>query len=201
MMVRTGNMRVMEILSKTTTAIAEGEVLQLLNCNNPETTETKYLDVIARKTAILFSAATRLSAVIAGTSLETEESLAQYGQHLGIAFQLIDDALDYKASQEDLGKNLGDDLAEGKPTLPLIYAIQNGTEAEANTIINAIKDGNREAFHDVYAIVKSTHAITYTEQRADEEAEKAIHALSVLPASEYKEALVSLAKFSVQRNY
>ena len=201
MMVRTGNMRVMEILSKTTTAIAEGEVLQLLNCNNPETTEEKYLEVIARKTAILFSAATRLSAVIAGSSAVTEESLAKYGQHLGIAFQLIDDVLDYKASQEDLGKNLGDDLAEGKPTLPLIYAIQKGSEDEAKIIIDAIKNGDRDAFNEVYAIVKRTQAIVYTEQRADEEAEKAIAALHVLAASEYKEALTLLAKFSVQRHY
>ncbi len=201
MMVRTGNMRVMEILSKTTTAIAEGEVLQLLNCNNPETTEAKYLEVIARKTAILFSAATRLSAVIVNAPTDTEESLALYGQHLGIAFQLIDDALDYKSNSEDLGKNLGDDLAEGKPTLPLIYAIQNGSEEEAKIIIDAIKNGNREAFNDIYAIVQKTKAITYTEQRAEEEAEKAINALSVLPESDYKEALILLAKFSVQRNY
>lgn len=201
MMVRTGNMRVMEILSKTTTAIAEGEVLQLLNCNNPETTEAKYLEVIARKTAILFSAATRLSAVIAGASLEIEENLAQYGQHLGIAFQLIDDALDYKATKEELGKNLGDDLAEGKPTLPLIYAIQNATESEAAIIIEAINNGNRDAFNEVYAVVQKTRAIAYTEQRAEEEAQKAINALSCLPDSEYKEALTLLAKFSVQRNY
>ena len=201
MMVRTGNMRVMEILSKTTTAIAEGEVLQLLNCNNPETTEAKYLEGVARKTAILFSAATRLSAVISGVSVEIEEGLAQYGQHLGIAFQLIDDALDYKASQIDLGKNLGDDLAEGKPTLPLIYAIQKGTEHEASIIIQAIKNGNRDVFNEVYAIVKSTQAIAYTEQRADEEAEKAIAALSVLEDSDYKAALIQLAKFSVQRSY
>ena len=201
MMVRTGNMRVMEILSKTTTAIAEGEVLQLLNCNNPETTERKYLEVIARKTAILFSAATRLSAVIIGASAEIEEGLAQYGQHLGIAFQLIDDVLDYKSSPEDLGKNLGDDLAEGKPTLPLIYAIQNGSIAEANIIVEAIKNGNREAFNEIYNIVQKTQAIAYTEQRADEEAEKAINALNLLPASEYKDALILLAKFSVQRNY
>ncbi len=201
MMVRTGNMRVMEILSKTTTAIAEGEVLQLLNCNNPETTETKYLEVIARKTAILFSAATRLSAVMIGASSETEESLASYGQHLGIAFQLIDDALDYKSSSEDLGKNLGDDLAEGKPTLPLIYAIQKGTEEEAKIIIDAIKNGNRDGFNDIYAIVQKTQAITYTEQRAEEEVEKAINALSVLADSEYKDALTLLAKFSVQRNF
>jgi octaprenyl-diphosphate synthase len=142
-----------------------------------------------------------LSAVIAGASAETEENLAQYGQHLGIAFQLIDDALDYKASKENLGKNLGDDLAEGKPTLPLIYAIQKGNESQAKIIIDAIKNGNRDAFKEVYAIVQSTQAIAYTEQRADEEAEKAINALSVLPASEFKEALTLLAKFSVQRNY
>jgi octaprenyl-diphosphate synthase len=201
MMVRTGNMRVMEILSKTTTAIAEGEVLQLLNCNNPETTESKYLEVIARKTAILFSAATRLSAVLVDASPDTEESLANYGQHLGIAFQLIDDVLDYKASKEDLGKNLGDDLAEGKPTLPLIYAIQKGSQEDAKIIIDAIKNGDRNAFNEVYAIVQKTHAIDYTEQRADEEAEKAINALNVLPESEYKEALTLLAKFSVQRHY
>lgn len=201
MMVRTGNMRVMEILSKTTTAIAEGEVLQLLNCNNPETTEEKYLEVIARKTAILFSAATRLAAVISNASTEVEQRLAEYGQHLGIAFQLIDDALDYKARKDELGKNLGDDLAEGKPTLPLIYAIQNGNEEEAQTIVDAIKNGNRDAFNDVYAVVQRTKAIEYTEQRADEEAQKAIDALDVLPDSEYKEALMLLAKFSVQRNY
>lgn len=201
MMVRTNNMRVMDILSKTTTAIAEGEVLQLLNCNNPETTEIKYLEVISRKTAILFSAATRLSAVISGSEPEIEKRLAQYGQHLGIAFQLIDDALDYKASKEQLGKNLGDDLAEGKPTLPLIYAIQNGTQAEAEIIINAIKNGNRDAFNEIYAIVQKTQAIVYTEQRAEAEAQMAIEALTLLPESIYKDALVTLAKFSVQRNY
>jgi octaprenyl-diphosphate synthase len=201
MMVRTDNMRVMGLLSKTTTAIAEGEVLQLLNCNNPETTEAKYLEVIARKTAILFSAATQLAAIISGSTVEIETALAQYGQHLGIAFQLIDDALDYKASAEELGKNLGDDLAEGKPTLPLIYAIQNGTPDEAAIIISAIKAGNRDVFNDVYAVVKRTNAITYTEQRADEEAQKAIDSLNVLPESDYKNALILLAKFAVQRNY
>ena len=201
MMVRTGNMRVMEILSKTTTAIAEGEVLQLLNCNNPETTEAKYLEVIARKTAILFSAATRLGAVLAGVTAEVEDSLAEYGQQLGIAFQLIDDALDYKANKDELGKNLGDDLAEGKPTLPLIYAIQNGTPEEAAVIVDAIKNGKREAFNEVYAVVKRTQAISYTEKRADEAAQKAISALEVLPDSDYKNALTLLAKFSVQRNY
>lgn len=201
MMVRTNNMRVMEILSKTTTAIAEGEVLQLLNCNNPATSEEKYLEVISRKTAILFSAATRLGAVIAQATPEIEESLANYGQHLGVAFQLIDDALDYTSSKDELGKNLGDDLAEGKPTLPLIYAIENGTKAQSDVITNAIKTGSRDAFNEVYEIVKLTNAITYTEQRADEEAQKAINALAILPDSEYKEALARLARFSVQRSY
>jgi octaprenyl-diphosphate synthase len=201
MMVRTGNMRVMEILSQTTTAIAEGEVLQLLNCNNPDTTEEKYLEVIARKTAILFSAATKLSAVIVGASSEIEEGLTKYGQHLGIAFQLIDDALDYKANKEELGKNLGDDLAEGKPTLPLIYAIQNGSKNEAKIITNAIRNSNREAFNEVYAVVQKTKAIGYTERLAEVEAQKAIKALNLLPNSLYKDALISLAKFSVQRNY
>jgi octaprenyl-diphosphate synthase len=201
MMVRTGNMRVMEILSQTTTAIAEGEVLQLLNCNNPDTTEEKYLEVIARKTAILFSAATKLSAVIVEASPEIEEGLTKYGQHLGIAFQLIDDALDYKANKEDLGKNLGDDLAEGKPTLPLIYAIQNGSESEAKIITDAIRNSNREAFNEVYAVVQKTKAIDYTEHLAKAEAKKAVKALNLLPSSLYKDALISLAKFSVQRNF
>jgi octaprenyl-diphosphate synthase len=201
MMVRTDNMRVMDIMSKTTTAIAEGEVLQLLNCNNPDTTEEKYLEVIARKTAILFSTATRLAAVISNTNPEVEDSLAVYGQQLGVAFQLIDDALDYKASTEDLGKNLGDDLAEGKPTLPLIYAIEHGSPEQAQIVIDAIKHGSRDAFNDVYAIVKATNAIEYTEQCADRAAEKAIAALNCLPDSEYKDALEQLARFSVQRDH
>ncbi len=201
MMVRTNNMRVMEILSKTTTQIAEGEVLQLLNCNNPDTTEEKYLEVIARKTAILFSAATRLSAVISESKDDIVEALAIYGQQLGVAFQLIDDALDYKSSTEDLGKNLGDDLAEGKPTLPLIYAISHGSESEAQIIIDAIKLGSREAFNEVYQIVISTKAIEYTEKCADQAAQKAIDALSCLEESDYKNALISLAKFSVQRDF
>lgn len=201
MMVGTNIMRVMEILSKTTTAIAEGEVLQLLNCNNPETTEAKYLEVISRKTAILFSAATRLAAVVSKASTDVEEKLAQYGQHLGVAFQLIDDALDYKANKEELGKNLGDDLAEGKPTLPLIYAIKNSNPSDASVIIDAIKNGNRNAFNKVYAIVKSSKAIEYTEHRANEEAQKAMAALGILPNSEYKQALLALASFSVQRSY
>jgi len=201
MMVRTSNMRVMEILSKTTTAIAEGEVLQLLNCNNPETTEGKYLEVISRKTAILFSAATRLGAVISNADADTEDALARYGQHLGVAFQLIDDALDYKADKDELGKNLGDDLAEGKPTLPLIYAIQNGTSEETAIITNAIKTGDRDAFNAVFDIVQRTKAIDYTENRATKEAQNAIDAIAFLKESCYESALIALARFSVQRSY
>ena len=201
MMVRVDNMRVMEILSKTTTAIAEGEVLQLLNCNNPTTTETSYLEVISRKTAILFSAATRLSALLVDASSETEAQMAAYGMHLGNAFQLIDDALDYKANAEDLGKNLGDDLAEGKPTLPLIHAIEHANEGDAQIITDAIKEGDRNAFNDVYKIVQATGAIEYTDKRAEEEAQKAINALALIADSPYKQAMMQLAIFSVQRNY
>ncbi len=201
MMVRVDQMRVMDILSYTTTLIAEGEVLQLLNCNNPATSEEKYREVIARKTAILFSAATRLSAVLTGAPESIEQALSDYGLHLGTAFQLIDDVLDYKADPEELGKNLGDDLAEGKPTLPLIHAMQNSKPEESAVIKKAIEEGDREAFATVFAIVESSNAIAYTEQRADEEAQKAIDALEPLPGSVYKDAMLELALFSVQRNY
>ncbi len=201
LMVSVQNLRIMEILSRTTTAIAEGEVLQLLNCNNPATSEQRYLEVISRKTAILFSAAAQLSAVLAGAAEPMEAALRDYGLHLGIAFQLIDDALDYQADPDELGKNLGDDLAEGKPTLPLIYAIERSTESQSTILRNAIENGSREAFREVYEIVESTDAIAYTSGRAVQEANKAIEALSSLPASEFKEALVNLARLSVERRY
>ncbi len=201
LMVSVQNLRIMEVLSHTTTAIAEGEVLQLLNCNNPATTEQKYLDVIARKTAILFSAAVQLSAILAGAPEPVEAALKTYGLHLGIAFQLIDDALDYRATPEELGKNLGDDLADGKPTLPLIYALEKSNAKQADILRRAIEQGDREAFQDVLDIVISTDAISYTSGRAVEEANRAIEALSVLPETSYKVALVNLAKFSVERSY
>lgn len=201
LMVSIGDMRIMEILSRTTTAIAEGEVLQLLNVNNPATTEEKYLQVISRKTAILFSAAAQLAAVLAGGPKETEDRLKEYGLRLGIAFQLIDDALDYMADPEDLGKNLGDDLAEGKPTLPLIYAIENGEPEQATLLRETIREGNRDRFKEVFAIIESTKAIEYTARRAKEEADKAIESLQSLPESNYKDALIRLARFSVERTY
>jgi len=202
MMIRTKNFEVMEIVSQTTTELTEGEILQLLNCNNPETTEAQYLEVIIRKTAILFKAAARLAAIMSHGTPEETQGLIDFGEHLGIAFQLIDDALDYTAnSAEDLGKNLGDDLAEGKPTLPLIYAMQQAPKEKAQIIIDAIKNGSRDSFQEVYAVVKSTQAIQDTLQRADDEAAQAIAALDVLEDSVYKEALASLARFSVQRDY
>jgi len=201
LMVSVGKMRIMEIMSRTTTAIAEGEVLQLLNCNNPATTEKKYLEVIARKTAILFSAAAQLAAVLTSQPSEVEESLSDYGLHLGIAFQLIDDALDYEADPQELGKNLGDDLAEGKPTLPLIFAMERGTKSESALLREAIEHGNRGVFADVFAIIESTRAIAYTVRRAREEAGKAVGATSLLQESVFKQALIGLAKFSVDRTY
>ena len=201
LMVSVQSLRVMEILSRTTTAIAEGEVLQLLNCNNPATTEQHYLKVISRKTAILFSTAVQLAAVLAGAPEEVEQGFKDYGLHLGIAFQLIDDALDYRAKPEELGKNLGDDLADGKPTLPLIYAMEKADPAQTAILRQAIEQGDREAFLDVFAVVQATDAISYTSRRAIEEADKAIEALSVVPDSTYKQALIDLAKFSVERNY
>jgi len=201
LMVSVQKMRIMEIMSRTTTAIAEGEVLQLLNCNNPATTEQKYLDVVARKTAILFSAAAQLAAVVADQSPEVENALRDYGLHLGIAFQLIDDSLDYQADPAELGKNLGDDLAEGKPTLPLIYAMERGSEADRALLTQAIENGNRDVFGEVFKIIESTRAIAYTARRAREEADKAIVAVKILPASTFKQALIGLARFSVDRTY
>lgn len=201
LMVGVRDFRVMELLSKTTTAIAEGEVLQLLNCNDATTSEDKYLAVIARKTAILFSAAAQLAGILAQVCPEDEASLKAYGLHLGIAFQLIDDALDYMANPEELGKNLGDDLADGKATLPLIYAMQKAEPHQAAVLRTAIENGDRAAFSAVYAVVEQTGSIPYTARRAQEEARKAIDALSVLPDSEYKSALIDLAHFSVARTY
>jgi octaprenyl-diphosphate synthase len=201
LMVSVRSFRIMEILSRTTTAIAEGEVLQLLNCNNPATTEEKYLEVISRKTAILFSAAAQLAAVLSGAPEPIEQALKDYGLHLGIAFQLIDDALDYMANPEELGKNLGDDLADGKPTLPLIYALEHATERQSAVLRLAIENGDREAFREVYEIVESTDAIAYTARRAAQEADKAIECLAVLPASNAKDALINLTRFSVERHY
>ncbi|HFD80241.1 MAG TPA: octaprenyl diphosphate synthase [Gammaproteobacteria bacterium] len=201
MMVSVGSMRVMEILSTTTNTIAEGEVLQLLNCHDPDTTETLYRNVIRYKTAKLFEASSQLGAVLGAQPQAVEKALADYGMHLGIAFQLIDDALDYGLSGEDIGKNIGDDLAEGKPTLPLIYAMRNGTPAQVKLIRKAIEHGGLEDIEPVLDAIESTGAIAYTAQSAQQEADLAIRSLATLPASSYREALYGLAEFSVSRSY
>jgi octaprenyl-diphosphate synthase len=201
MMVSIGSMRVMEILSTTTNTIAEGEVLQLINCHDADTTEERYRQVIEYKTAKLFEASARLGAVLGEQPQETENAMARYGQHLGTAFQLIDDALDYGASDADIGKNIGDDLAEGKPTLPLIYAMQHGTADQVRIIRQSIEQGGLEHVEDVLSAIESTNAIAYTSRSARREADLAIEALAELPSSPYKEALYGLAEFAVNRSY
>ncbi|MET0103888.1 MAG: octaprenyl diphosphate synthase [Sedimenticola sp.] len=199
MMVDVNNMRVMEILSTATNRIAEGEVLQLLNCNDPDTTEEKYREVILRKTATLFEAGSQLGAVLNDATEEEEQALAAYGLHLGIAFQIIDDALDYSSSGEEIGKNIGDDLEEGKPTLPLIRAMEVGTPEQRSALREAIEKGGREYIDVVMEAIESTDAIEYTSRLAVEEADKAKAALEILPPSSYRSALAALADFSVRR--
>lgn len=201
MMVEIGEMRVMDILSHATNTIAEGEVMQLMNVHDADTTEENYLNVIHCKTAKLFEAAGRLGAVIRGGSAEQEQALADYGMYLGSAFQLIDDVLDYSSSSEDIGKNIGDDLAEGKPTLPLIYTMRHGTPEQIALVRHAIETGGLEQIDAVMEAVESTGAIQYTADSAQQAANKAIAALQVLPASEYRDALQALAEFSVNRSY
>jgi octaprenyl-diphosphate synthase len=201
MMVDAGSMRVMDILSHTTNMIAEGEVMQLLNVHEPDISEDQYNQVIRAKTAILFEAAAQIGAVIADQEDHVEQGLAAYGQHLGVAFQLVDDLLDYSSSSETLGKNIGDDLAEGKPTLPLIHAIRHGSASDSEMIREAIRTGGLDRIDDVIAVIESTDSLTYTAQRASSEAELAKQALAPLPDSEYKDAMLTLADFSVQRAY
>jgi octaprenyl-diphosphate synthase len=201
MMVNIGSMRVMEILSTTTNVIAEGEVLQLLNCHDPDTTEERYRDVIRYKTAKLFEASAQLGAVLGGQPQAIEQAMARYGMHLGTAFQLIDDALDYGASRVDIGKNIGDDLAEGKPTLPLIHAMRHGTRQQVEAIRKSIENGGLAHIERVMEAIESTNAIAYTAESAQKEADLAVEALAELPASPYREALYGLAEFSVSRSY
>jgi octaprenyl-diphosphate synthase len=201
MMVEVKNMRVMEILSAATNIIAEGEVLQLLNCHEPNTTEAQYLQVIRSKTAKLFEAAAQLGAIISEQPHQYEQAMATYGIHLGTAFQLIDDVLDYSAKSEDIGKNVGDDLAEGKPTLPLIHALQQGNLVQQRVLREAIVHGGREHISEVIAALEFTDAIGYTATVAQREAEQAILALEGLPNSPYAEALRALAHFSIHRSY
>ncbi len=200
MMVELGEMRILEVLADATNTIAEGEVLQLMNCNNPDITEADYLEVIYRKTAKLFEAGTRIGAILAGGET-SEQPLILYGRHVGQAFQLIDDALDYGATTQELGKNIGDDLSEGKPTLPLIYAMKNGSAAERHMIREAIETGGTQNLTSIQLAIETSGGLRYTAERAQQEAELAMRALDALADTPFKEALRSLAQFSVRRRH
>ncbi|PCJ31296.1 MAG: octaprenyl diphosphate synthase [Gammaproteobacteria bacterium] len=201
MMVEMDSMPLMKILSHTTNIISEGEVLQLLNCNDADVTEQNYLEVIHHKTAKLFESAGELGAVVSQASAEIERAMADYAMHLGSAFQLVDDLLDYSASSETIGKNIGDDLAEGKATLPLIYAMREGNEVQKQIIRTAIEQGQRDKIDEIIVIIQQTGAIDYTAQAAQNEIKRAKESLTNLAASPYKEALIGLADFAVQRTF
>jgi octaprenyl-diphosphate synthase len=201
MMVKLQSMRVMEILADATNIIAEGEVLQLLNMHDPEVTEQRYLQVIRSKTAKLFEAATGLGALIAGANEAAIAAAEEYGRSLGTAFQLIDDVLDYSGNAADIGKNVGDDLREGKPTLPLIYAMRRGTEQERELVRRCIENGDHSQFDAILAAIKQSGALAYTQQQAVLASEQAIQALVNLADSEFKNSLIQLARFAVERNH
>lgn len=201
MMVGVDNMRVMRVLADATNVIAEGEVLQLLNCHNADVVIDDYLRVIRYKTAKLFEAASRLGGILGGADEELENRLAAFGMHLGTAFQLIDDVLDYSAEEADTGKHLGDDLAEGKPTLPLIHVMQHGTPEQAALVRGAIENGGRDDFAAVLAAIQVTGALDETRRHAQAEAKLAIDAISTLPPSIFKDALLQLSHFAVARNH
>ncbi len=200
MMTELGSMKILKLMSDAVNVIAEGEVQQLMNCNDPDTTEEIYMQVIYSKTARLFEAATQIGAILVDASEDVETAMQNYGKYLGTAFQLIDDVMDYTSDGEEMGKNVGDDLAEGKPTLPLLYAMRNGNPEQQAMIRDAIEHANgMERLNDILAAMEETGSLAYTANKAQEEADKAIAELSVLPESEYKQALITLAHMAVQR--
>ena len=201
MMVEANDMRVMQTLAEATNVIAEGEVLQLLNCHDASVNAANYLHVIHCKTAKLFEAAMRIGAIISNADQASELAAAKYGMHLGTAFQLVDDVLDYSGEEQEIGKSLGDDLAEGKPTLPLIYAMQHGTAEQAAMVRGAIELGDLERFGDVLEVIRQTGALVYTRQQASREVDAACAALSILPDTKCKQSLLKLAEFSTSRQY
>ena len=201
MMVEVGEMRVMQTLADATNTIAEGEVLQLLNCHDADVDIANYMRVIQCKTAKLFEAAMRLGAILGGASAADEEAAASYGMHLGTAFQLIDDVLDYSADEQQTGKHLGDDLAEGKPTLPLIYAMQHGSAGQAAVVRGAIEQGDVGRFAEVLQIIHATGALEFTRQQALREAEAACAAITAMAGSKYKQCLLELAHFAATRQF
>ncbi|WP_319536091.1 octaprenyl diphosphate synthase [uncultured Vibrio sp.] len=200
MMTELGSMKILQLMSNAVNVIAEGEVQQLMNCNNPDTTEESYMQVIYSKTARLFESATQIGAILTDAPENVEIALQNYGKYLGTAFQLIDDVMDYTSDGDDMGKNVGDDLAEGKPTLPLLHAMRNTTPENAQMIREAIEKANgMDRLEDILAVMKEAGSLEYTTQKALDEADKAIEELSVLPESEYKEALITLAHVAVKR--
>ncbi len=201
MMVEVDSMRVMHVLAEATNVIAEGEVLQLMNCHNAEVEEKNYLQVIRYKTAKLFEAATRLGAILGRATPGLEDALACYGMHLGTAFQLIDDVLDYSGDNATTGKNVGADLAEGKPTLPLIYAMKQGSRDDGILVRHAIERGGLDELEGVIAAIRRTGALDYTRRQAEAEANLATAALGGLPHSKYRDFLLELAAFAVTRDY
>ncbi|MHB9118419.1 MAG: polyprenyl synthetase family protein [Burkholderiales bacterium] len=201
MMVGLGSMRVMEVLSDATNVIAEGEVLQLLNCHDADVDEARYLQVIRYKTAKLFEASARLGAILGEAAAQDEEAMAQFGMRLGTAFQLVDDVLDYSDSHEEMGKNVGDDLAEGKPTLPLIYVMQHGSAEQAGVVRHAIEKGGLSDLNAVMQAIRDTGALDYARRRAEAEASAACAAIAHLPHSKAKDNLLQLADFAVSRTF
>lgn len=201
LMVEPQNLRILSLMAETTNIIAAGEVLQLLNCHDADTDSERYFQVIYRKTAKLFEASAQLGAVLANQPLAVEQALSTYGKELGNAYQLIDDVLDYAADETELGKTLGKDLAEGKPTLPLILALARSDSAEQALIRCAIEQGNTDNLSEITAIIHKTNALNDTKQAAEDAVDRAIAALAVLPDSDYKTALIDLAKLSVNRNH
>ncbi len=201
MMVSVNNMRVMQILADATNVIAEGEVLQLMNMHDPDVTEERYLQVIRSKTAKLFEAATELGTLIAGAPEDAIAAASEYGRSLGTAFQLIDDVLDYSGNATDIGKNVGDDLREGKPTLPLIYLLQHGTETQRALVRDCIAQGDEAHFDEILSAITQSGALEYTRKKATDASQRAIEAIRHLPESAYKQALTELAVFAVSRNH
>jgi len=201
MIVEVGEMRVMQVLADATNIIAEGEVLQLLNCHNADVDADNYMRVIHCKTAKLFEASMRLGAILCNASNTDEEAAARYGMHLGTAFQLVDDVLDYSADEQQTGKHLGDDLAEGKPTLPLIHAIQHGSTEQAAIVRSAIEQGDVENFAKVLQVIHATGALEFTRQQALREAELACSAIDLLADSKHKQCLLELAHFAATRQF
>jgi octaprenyl-diphosphate synthase len=201
MMVRAQSMQIMDLLANATNTIAQGEVLQLLNINDPDTSEEKYSQVIYGKTACLFEAATQIGAILGHSDNQVEQALKAYGKHLGTAFQLIDDALDYTANSDELGKNIGDDLAEGKPTLPLIYAMQHGSDEQKQLIRDAIQTGGLEHIEAITEVINDTGALEYTHEQARSESALAKSAIKSLPQNDFTQALLFLADYAIERHY